>query len=209
MLRRWLIVPLLIAALAPTAELCAQKRRITDDAGITVFFEPEFRGNAATFRQDMADLPGLNDRIASLKVPAGQKWEVCEHRYYKGRCEVVSGEDSDLSKTAWNKVISSLRRVGGGRITRGGIARAPADWYIVLHDRPTYRGTPTSLSGSRSDLLGKRVQSVTIGAGVWQLCEGKDFSGRCVMLTRSVPRLAAYGIRYRIRSVRPVPKQLH
>lgn len=39
--------------------------------------------------------------------------------------------------------------------------------------------------------------------GVWELCEGESFKGRCITLDESVPDLSALGMRV-VRSVRPV-----
>ncbi|MGH9380498.1 MAG: beta/gamma crystallin-related protein [Thermoanaerobaculia bacterium] len=65
------------------------------------------------------------------------------------------------------------------------------------HDRPTRL------------LIGfdDRARSVTIGRGVWELCEKVNFGGRCVTLDRSVSDLDAYGMRDRVSSVRPVGPQ--
>jgi len=44
-------------------------------------------------------------------------------------------------------------------------------------------------------------QSVTIGGGVWELCEGRNFSGRCITLDHSVPDLEN-GVPIMIKDVR-------
>ena len=105
-----------------------------------------------------------------------------ERDYYKGRCLVVSGEESDLARNAWANVISSLRRVTGG-VTPPAVLPAPAppsDWYIVLVDQPNYRGRPTNYTTAAGNLSRTATHSVTIGKGVWELCEGPNFSGGCV-----------------------------
>jgi hypothetical protein len=112
----------------------------------------------------------------------------------------VSGEETDLRRNSWNDLISSLRRV------RGGVPPGPpsqGDPYIVLFDQPNYRGNPTNYNGAVA-ILNRRAQSVTIGRGVWELCEGLRFTGRCVTLDTSVPNLSAYNLRNRVGSLRPV-----
>ena len=47
----------------------------------------------------------------------------------------------------------------------------------------------------------------TIGRGVWQLCEGRDFTGRCITLDRSAPDLHSYNFGNRVRSLRPLYRQ--
>lgn len=82
----------------------------------------------------------------------------------------------------------------------------PSDWYIVLFDRPLYRGTATNFTGAVADLAGHvtRTQSVVVGRGVWQLCRGRDFSGRCATMNRSVADISVMGFGSRFRSLRPV-----
>ena len=184
----------------------AQERHM-GGVGITIFADRNFRGKSATFQQDVPNLDGLgfNDKVSSLRVGRGERWEVCEHANYQGRCVVVSGEESDLKRNGWNDLISSFRRVNGG-IVPPRPEPPSGNWYIVLFDQPTYRGNPINLNVETSDLgnLGRRTQSVTIGRGVWQFCEGRNYTGRCVTLDRSVPDLRAYNLNHRIGSVRPV-----
>ena len=64
-----------------------------------------------------------------------------------------------------------------------------------------FRGTTAN---SRVSNVGfSRVRSVTIGKGVWELCEDVNYRGRCVKLDKSVPDLSAYGLTGYVRSVRP------
>ncbi len=193
---------IIVFGTVPTSS--AQERQM-GGVGITVFTDQNFRGKSSTFRHDVPDLEprGINDKISSLRVGPGEQWEVCEHSNYSGRCVVVSGEESDLRRNSWNDVISSFRRVSGGYTPGPGPSNDP---YIVLFDRTTYRGTPTNFNGPTPDLYGanRRAQSVTIGRGVWELCEGRNFTGRCITLDRSVPNLAAYRMNNRVSSVRPI-----
>ena len=94
----------------------AQERQM-GGVGITIFTDQNFRGKSSTFREDVPDLEplGLNDKVSSIKVGPGEQWEVCEHSNYQGRCVVVSGTEPDLGRNSWNDLISSLRRVRGGR----------------------------------------------------------------------------------------------
>lgn len=170
--------------------------------GITVFTERNFRGRSSTYREDIPDLEplGINDNVSSIRVGRGERWEVCEHSNYQGRCVVVFGNESDLRRNDWNDVISSIRRVGGGppnRPPQGG-----GD-YIVLFDRPNYRGNPTNYNGPYPDVPNS-AQSVTIGRGAWLLCEGQNYSGRCITADRSIPDLGAFNMRNRVFSIRPV-----
>ncbi|HET6862322.1 MAG TPA: beta/gamma crystallin-related protein [Pyrinomonadaceae bacterium] len=190
----------LIAVIGNPVVSSAQERKM-GGVGITIFSDQNFRGKSSTFREDVPDLEplGLNDKISSLRVGPGEQWEVCEHSNYQGRCVVVSGLEPDLRRNSWNDLISSLRRVRGGRPP---VPPSGGD-YIVLFDQTNYRGNPTNYNGPYPGLSG-RAQSVTIGRGVWELCEGQNYSGRCVTLDRSVPDLRDYNLRNRVYSVRPV-----
>src|SRR5215831_18406457 len=105
---------MLFIAIPTTAPSVAQERQM-GGIGITVFADLNFRGKTATFRQDVPDLRpmGLDNRIRSLRVGRGEKWEVCEHANYQGRCVVISGEEPDLRRNQWDRIISSMRRVTG------------------------------------------------------------------------------------------------
>lgn len=194
-----LVCSLLVVAAVGTTVLSFAQERQMGGVGITVFTDQNFRGKSSTFRQDVPNLDplGLNDDVSSIRVGPGEQWEVCEHANYQGRCVVVSGEERDLRGNSWDDVISSLRRVGGGGPPYQG------NWYIVLFDQRNYRGNPRNYNGPIAN-LSRRAQSVTIGRGVWELCEGIGFTGRCVTLEASVPDLGAYNLRNRVSSARPI-----
>ncbi len=278
-----ILFSLLIAGSVISAH--AQEREM-GGIGITVFEDRNFRGKSATYNNDVENLDGsgFNDKISSIRVGPGERWEVCQDAYYQGRCVVISGEESDLRRNSWDNMISSFRRIGswqpgnpgssyivlfdqvnyrgnarnysqavanlpltaqsvtigrgtwefctmanfGGTCIRIAqsvpdlrtyslsrrIASArpldgtvtpvppPSDGYIVLYDQPNYRGNPTNYNSAASN-LNRRAQSVTIGAGSWQFCEGANFTGRCVTLDRSTPNLSSVGMNRRVGSVRP------
>jgi hypothetical protein len=186
-----------------TAGFAQQAEMIGGGVGITVFRDRDFRGTAATYRNDIPNLAGteFNDQISSIRVGAGEQWEVCERANYGGRCVVVSGEESDLRRNSWDNMISSIRRVGGGYPGPG-----PDNPYIVLYTDANYRGNPTRYTERTNNLfaMNQRAESVTVGRGEWQLCDGIGFAGRCVTVSQSVPNLASLGMRDKVRSVRPV-----
>ena len=49
-----------------------------------------------------------------------------------------------------------------------------------------------------------RPRSVAVFAGQWELCEHKDFTGRCVFITEDVSDLGWFGLAGRVTSVRPI-----
>ena len=90
-------------------------RFIGGGPGITVFEDRNFRGDAATYENNVSNLPSrFNNRISSFRVGNGERWQVCDQANYRGQCVTVSGEESDLRQNNWDNRISSMRRLGGG-----------------------------------------------------------------------------------------------
>jgi hypothetical protein len=118
-----------IMVISAATEVSAQDERFIGGAGITVFADADFRGTTQTFQNDVSDLrsSGLDNRISSVRVGAGEQWEVCENRNYGGRCIVVSGQESNLRDNGWGDRISSMRRNSGGG-GGGGNAQRPPSW---------------------------------------------------------------------------------
>lgn len=81
---------LLVVAFGPTALSPAQEREM-GGVGITVFADRNFRGESATFREDVPDLRpfGLNDKISSLRIGPGEQWEVCERPEYESKRKIL------------------------------------------------------------------------------------------------------------------------
>jgi hypothetical protein len=112
-----LALAVVIAASCFSLDASAQRRgRVY--SGITVYEDPDFRGDSVTFRDEVADLRDhrLNDRITSLVIDGTQAWEVCRDVNFTGGCRVFSGTIDDLRREGWNDRISSLRPAG---FTRG------------------------------------------------------------------------------------------
>lgn len=84
--------------------------------GVWLYDGRDFAGRRYDAFYDVPDLDqeGFNDRADSIVVARGEAWEVCEHAYYRGRCEIVDSESiSDLSRFGFQNRISSMRRVDG------------------------------------------------------------------------------------------------
>lgn len=90
-------------------------RLIGGGPGITVFEDRNFRGETATYQNNVPSLPWrLNNRISSIRVGAGEQWQVCDQANYRGQCITISGEESNLARNNWDNRISSMRRISGG-----------------------------------------------------------------------------------------------
>src|SRR5688572_10268599 len=185
-------------------------------SGITVYEDPNFRGDSFTFRNEVRDLreEGLNDRISSHEVDGNQAWEVCRDVNFGGGCRVFQGTIDDLRSEGWNDRISSMRAVGfaRGNSNRGGVWGNPRgnannrQSRVVLFDRPNFRGDAQNVLNSATNLgtAGDRVRSVQVYGGTWELCEGAFRNARCVTVSDSVSDVRSLGFRNGVTSVREV-----
>ena len=200
------------AAIALLSAGATAQRRQFGGVGLTVFDDPEFRGESATLREDVSNFQfiGLNDRVSSLQVARGEIWEVCEHANYAGRCQIVSGVEPDLRRGRWNDVISSARRVRDSGRGRGG-GRGPSASSLELYSDVRYGGERRSFHDEVSNLqfvdFNDRARSLRVaGPGAWQICVDANFQN-CVTVSRDVPDLERMGMTRRISSLRRVDRQ--
>jgi hypothetical protein len=196
-------VAITVAALFPAAAFSRQRQ--IGGSGLTVFTESDFGGRSATFREDTPNLQasGLNDRIVSLRVGRGEHWEVCEHARYKGRCVVVSGQESDLSRNAWSNTISSVRRVPRGD-TDSRDDSGPEG--LVLFARPGFAGDRRRVERAIADLseleFDDRAMSLRVGRGEsWEVCAETRYRG-CHTVDDDVRDLRSLELPGRVSSVR-------
>ena len=197
------LLTFLLISSAAVPEQARQERSV----GVTVFADPDYRGQSATFRDDIPDLRrfDLNDRISSLRIARGETWEACVDVDFGGPCLVFSGAEADLRRrSGWNDEISSLRRVRNGGRGRSGVRPPIGRPQIALYDRAGFKGSSRELSGPMSSLgsFGNRVRSVRLMGGRWELCEGTRWSGACVTVTESVNDVRRFGL-HGVASVRP------
>ena len=212
-----------VAALA-SSFLAAQERGDRDRdrefgrVGITVFEHPNYGGRNATFREEVTNLSdyNLNDRVSSFRIARGESWEVCEHKDFGGRCTVFSGDEPDLSRVSWNDMITSLRPVRGrGRDynrDRDGDRRDDRrdrrryeQPRLILFERPDFRGRSREVENTEEEIsdFNDRAQSLR-AVGRWEICEHKNFRGRCVTVSGDVPDLESYRFRNMLTSARPI-----
>lgn len=96
--------PLLVLAV-----LCAS---LAAQAGeITLYTRAGFGGPAIKLHESEPDLDklGFNDRTSSVVVSSG-RWQVCEHKQYKGRCKLLEkGEYAQLKD--FSNMMSSVREL--------------------------------------------------------------------------------------------------
>jgi hypothetical protein len=178
--------------------------------GITVYTDPDFRGESASFRDDTPDLVayGINDKISSIRVAPGESWEVCQDIDYANRCQIINRSIANLRTIGWDDRISSLRRLRG-RFDRGR-SQEPVRGIMVFTDRD-FRGESTSFREDAADLvaygLNDRISSIRLSPGeTWEVCQDINFANRCQIVTRSIPDLRTIGWDDRISSLRRIKR---
>lgn len=114
-------------------------------AEVTFYPQPGFGGRAFTTYQAVADLGrhGLNDR-ASSAVVTRQRYEVCEHERFQGRCVVLRpGNYPSLAAMGLNNQVSSVRPVAwNARVEDWRLAPAPPPsdaYYRRRGEEPVYQ----------------------------------------------------------------------
>ena len=81
--------------------------------GLQVYADINYKGRSATLDTNTPDVAarGMGRLISSIRVPAGETWQVCTETNFSGRCQNLSGDASDLRRGDWNDAIASVRRI--------------------------------------------------------------------------------------------------
>ena len=108
-----------------------------------------------------------------------------------------------------NLILSSLVfatvAFAGSASAQGRPIRPPVEKgrYIVVYSQTNYHGNPRRFTGAVPNLGSRKVRSVTIGKGRWEICTDRNFRGDCVTLDQSVPDLSTEGFAGYVKSIRP------
>lgn len=163
---------------------------------IVLFDQVNYRGNPTNYNGPTGN---INRRARSVTIGSGS-WELCDGYNYSGRCQTVTISQANLANIGLSRV-RSVRPAGSRPEPPMG-----SDWYVVVFSQSNFRGTPTNYKTAQA-ILNRRVGSVTIGKGVWEVCTGRNFTGNCQTLSQSVSNFSTLGIGTNIRSIRPVIAQ--
>lgn len=99
-----------------------------------------------------------------------------------GMCSAVAAQDMQLTSRP---------------LQTGGVGEA-----TLYHD-PEFSGSAVGVTGARADLgLRWKVRSIRVERGTWQLCERKNFEGKCFHIDSSQRQLP--NDRRTVQSMRPV-----
>ena len=178
-------------------------------AQITLYENSGFRGQSVTVDRPTGNLErqGFNNR-ASSAVVNGEPWEVCDGPGFSGRCTVLNpGRHQSLRDM--NDGITSLRPVSarGGPVA-GAPPPPPAGGGLTLYERREFRGASINIDRPRRRLeradFANVASSAVVSGEAWEVCDGEEFSGRCVVLRPGrYASLDKVGMNNRIQSARP------
>ena len=119
------------------------------DGRMVLFDRPGFNGAAYALNNDTSNLgnSGFNDRANSVTVRRGERWQLCEHANFRGRCVTVDRDVPDLRVLGLENAVSSARRVGGGGGAGPGLAFKPPS----VGDSAVFYPTPRNRRGDWVD----------------------------------------------------------
>jgi beta/gamma crystallin len=181
--------------------------------GVTLYVDPNFRGQSASFRDDTPNLDrfNLNDRVSSIRIPAGETWQVCVDSDYRSQCQMLSDSVADLRSMGINDRISSLRRVNDGgyrdRRSNDTIGTTGSGTTVTVYADVNFRGQSASFRDDTPNLvsfnMNDKVSSIRVPDGeAWEICQDIDYGNQCQVLTSSVADLRSMGWNDRISSLR-------
>ncbi len=173
---------------------------------ITLYGREEFQGKSVTIQDQARNLE--RERFAnraSSAVVRGGSYELCDGRGFEGRCVVLGpGRYPTLAAMGLNDAVVSLRR--------NVAAPPPTGTEITLFGREGFEGRSVSTREPVRNLerldFGDRASSAIVRGGRFEICDGRGFEGRCMVLRPGqYPSLAAMGMNDAVSSVRPVARQ--
>ena len=168
---------------------------------ITFHERRDFRGASISANGPVHDFSrsGLNNRASSVVVASGT-WEVCDGPGFSGRCVVLRrGQYPSLNEMGLNNRISSARPVAA-------VTPRPGVGQVTLYEHSNFRGRSVTLDRRAERLEGFKnaASSAVIVGGSWELCDRREFHGRCVVLRPGrYPSLGSMGMNDNVSSLRP------
>ena len=160
---------------------------------LSAFAETGYNGSGAIFRDAVPDLTTAGSpKIASVRGVIG-RWLLCAGVNFSGDCVWLSRDVPSLPDFGFTDAPGSLRPESVPIIERHwGNRRPAARDKLVLFDRPGYDGDWIAVSDSVQDFEPAHLKSpgsIVLGDGVWRLCTGPGYTGRCLIVTASVGNL--------------------
>ncbi|MFO1255277.1 MAG: beta/gamma crystallin-related protein [Sphingomonadaceae bacterium] len=80
--------------------------------GLALYEDTQFGGRSILIEQNTPDLGVVEfGKLASSLEVVGGAWLVCQEPHYRGRCQKITRDASDLIAVDWNDTIASVRRI--------------------------------------------------------------------------------------------------
>ena len=194
----------------------------TQAAAQVVFYQGvNFGGRSFTASGEVRNLQnaGFNDRASSVVVSSG-RWEVCDEVRFRGRCMVLRpGRYPSLAAMGLNEPVTSVRALStSARVDDSRYAPLPVSPttgtggpVITFFEREGFQGRMFNTERPVRDLqrvgFNDRASSVIVIGERWEVCDERQYGGRCVILRPGrYPSLAAMGMEEGISSVRTVSR---
>jgi hypothetical protein len=179
---------------------------------VNLYEHDYFRGAVVTVKRPAGSLERYNfNNRASSAVINGEAWEFCDSPGFSGRCVVLQpGRYDNLADM--NDAVTSMRPLSarGGPVTRGpehGPGHSGPG--LMLYEQRDFRGASILVERPRHRLeradFDNIASSAVVSGEPWEVCDGEEFSGRCVVLRPGrYASLDRIGMNNRISSARPV-----
>ena len=156
---------------------------------LRTFGNPNFSGEQRVFRDPQPDLQTSRPtKIGSVRLET-EKWLICAGANFTGDCLWVSRDVASLADLGFSDTPGSLKPERVPIVMRHwGDRRPPAREDLVLFEKANYDGNWVALKDSTNDFTTANLKSpgsIVLGDGVWRLCTGVDYSGRCLVMTGS------------------------
>jgi hypothetical protein len=207
----WLLVTAIVLAAASAQAQPRWGQGELPRAGACFYQDSNFRGMYFCVRQgeDVDRVPGgINDKISSIRIIGNIDVVVFKDSRFRGQSARFSTDVRNLQREGWNDLISSMR-VGNSSWGRG---RGPEErgdrperlpvWGndampregACFFSEPEFRGQRFCVprGGSYAVLppgFNDRISSIRIERSMVLIFEDKDYDGRNLRLTSSVPNL--------------------
>lgn len=175
-------------------------------AQVTFYERHGMHGRSFTTERQIGNFErfGFNDRASSADVNGGP-WEVCDGPGFSGRCVVLRpGQYPSLDAMGLNNAVTSARPVARGPEPVPG----PSGAGLTLYEERDFRGASVFVERPRHRLeradFDNIASSAVVSGEPWEVCDGEEFSGRCVVLRPGrYASLDRIGMNNRISSARP------
>jgi hypothetical protein len=88
-------------------------RRRYEEPRLILFERPDFRGRSKEVTGTEDEISDFNDKAQSARAVG--RWELCEHKGFRGRCVTISGDVPDLESFRFRNKLTSARPIDDRR----------------------------------------------------------------------------------------------